>query len=194
MRLAGSRRPLRRDALGSRESREAPVIRQHFSKSLEQVVQDVFEWVKRQPRPIRAALGGAALVYMFIIWRGGLIILPIAAAILLLFKPAVLLQGLLFVLVVAPGAGFLGGLLYGATEPFLRPFGRAGRVIRFVLGTWVYCLLLVFFIIPAVKSEDRMPVSKPGGWIISGFLALLFGIGIGLSATSPSGSGDPPDA
>ena len=163
------------------------MIREHLSSSLGDVFTRFVGWVERRPSWLRPAFYGAGLVYMFMLWRGGLIVLPIAAVWLLFTHPATLFQALPLFLVYVPGAGFLGGLLYGATNPVLGRLGRPGKIVQFILGTWVYCVLLVFFISPFIDRIDPKPsytASVTENWVISGAMGVLFGSVIGFSATA----------
>jgi len=125
------------------------------------------------------------------LWRGGLVLLPIVFVYLLIKNPAVLMK-VLPLLIYVPGAGFLGGLLYGITAPALRPLGKAGSMLQFILGTWVYCVLLVFFIMPVIYSIQGKPsdnLSNSARWIISGGMAVIFGLALGIGATSHTSPG-----
>ena len=157
----------------------------HLSSSLWDLVERLLRWVDRLPRWLRPAFLGAGLVYAFMIWRGALIVLPVWFVYLLFKNPTLLLHQVLPVfLVYAPGAGFLGGLLYGLSEPVLGWLGRFGKIVQFILGTWVYCVVLVFFIMPVIDAKDMASTSTTENWLISAGMGVVFGLAIGISATS----------
>ena len=161
------------------------MLRGHLSSSLWEIIQRLADWVERLPRWLRPAFFGAGFIYAFMIWRGALFVFPIAFVYLLFANPALLFRQMLPVLFIyAPGAGFLGGLLYGLTEPLMEPLGKVGRMIQFVLGTWVYCVILVFFIMPIIEPNEAAATSATANWIISAIMGLVFGVALGVGATS----------
>ena len=167
------------------------MLREHLSTSLWDIVQRLATWVERLPRWLRPAFFGAGLVFAFMAWRGGLIVFPIALLVLLFKDPGLLVQKVLpLFLLYAPGAGFLGGLLYGITEPALRHLGRVGKMLQFILGTWVYCVVLVFFIMPIIDAKDTASISSTANWLISGGMGIIFGLALGSGAMS---EGTPPN-
>jgi hypothetical protein len=161
------------------------VMRHHFSKSLKEVHGGLQSWVLERPAWLQPPLRGALLIYGFVLWRGGLIVVPIALLVFL-FGPsadrAVIGPALLAILVYAPAAGFLGGLAYASTKSILDRLGAFGRYLKFILGTWVYCVVLVFFIAPVFKPEDRTPLSDPFGWVISAAMAVVFGLALSVQS------------
>ena len=164
------------------------MLKEFFKNSLTDILVGFFEWVEGRPRWLRPAFYGAGLIYAFMIWRGGLIILPLLFLYGLFKEPALLFKTAIpLLLVYVPGAGFLGGLMYSATDPLLRHFGRGGKILQYVLGTWVYCVLLVFLIMPLfdkMSKERAAPSAPTEDWIISGVMGLLFGVTLGIVATS----------
>ncbi len=158
---------------------------EHFSSSLWDVVDRLVTWIERLPRWLRPAFLGAGLIYAFMIWRGALIVLPIVFLYLLFKDPTSLFHQVLPVLLLyAPGAGFLGGLLYGITDPVLRHLGRPGKILQFILGTWVYCVVLVFYIMPIIDVKYGASGSSTENWLSSAGMGVVFGLALGISATS----------
>ncbi len=168
------------------------MLREHFSTSLADLLRRVTARVDQLPPWLRPAFFGAGFVFALMLWRGGLIVLPIAFVYLLVKNPPILLKLLPLIFIYVPGAGFLGGLLYGITERALRPLGKTGRILQFILGTWIYCALLIFFIMPLLAPFDARastPISTPAKWIISGCLGVFFGLTLGINATSDTRDG-----
>jgi hypothetical protein len=115
--------------------------------------------------------------------RGGLIILPVVFVIMAFIKPHEALILASIILVVVPAAGFVGGLAYALTGLVLGRFGRVGRVFQFIAATWVYCVLLVFVIMPWLDRSNEAPSSVGENWAIATGMGLLFGAVLGISAT-----------
>jgi hypothetical protein len=118
--------------------------------------------------------------------RGGLIILPIAIVYLAIREPSQLGPMLFLLLLVVPATGFLGGLAYGVVGRFTKPWGRPGHVMQFVAGAWVYCVLLVFIIMPWMEPTNATSIFSVGDWVMASGMGVLFGTVLGVSAT-----GDP---
>jgi len=128
------------------------------------------------------------------IWRGGLIVIPILVVYLLVKEPSLLIHRVLPTLFVfVPAAGFLGGLLYGATGPLLRPLGGFGTVVRFILGTWVYCILLIFVIIPLLDPTEHTSWASSGDWALSAGMGVVFGSVMGIQAVLDNSKTGTPD-
>jgi hypothetical protein len=159
------------------------MLREHFSSSLDQVLAKSLRWVEGRPVWIRPAFYGVALLFGFMIWRGGLVIMPVLIVYFLAKDPSFLVHRLLPALFFfVPAAGFLGGLLYGTSEPLLRPLGRVGKVIRLVLGVFVYAVLLTFVIVPLMDPKQTASWSSSEDWIIAGGIGLLAGLVLGIQA------------
>ena len=168
------------------------MLKEHLSSSLGEILTRLFAWVEERPEWLRPAFLGAGLVLAFIVWRGGLIVLPIVCLVLLFKNPALLVHKVLpLFLLYVPGAGFVGGLLYGIAGPVARHLGRAGKVLQFVLGTWVYCVLLIFVIMPFIDDKPRPALTSTEDWALSGGMGLLFGLVLGIQASSPSTAPNP---
>ena len=136
-------------------------------------------WVEERPQWLHAPLMGVFLIYGFVLLRGGFVVLPIVLLVYVFGSSptrATLGPILLAVLVYAPAAGFLGGLLVNVLRPILRRLGSVGRYLQFIVGTWTYCVVLVFAIMPAVDAKNTYRWSEPGGWIISGLMGVFFGL------------------
>jgi len=153
------------------------LVRTHLSKSLKEVHGGLRGWVSRRPEWLQPPLYGALLVYGLILWRGGIVALPIGV-ITYAFGSAetrgvvgpILLAGLVY----APGAGFLGGLGVAILRPLLRRLGALGKYVETIFGVWVYCAVLVFVIVPILKPADKVPITSPVGWILSGIMGIVF--------------------
>ena len=152
----------------------------HWQRSLGDILAILSRWVQSRPAWLRPALYGALLIYGFVIWRGGLIILPIAIPILFFLDRALLGRLLLAIFILAPAGGFAGGLVWGTLSPLLARLGKAGRVLKFVVGTWVYAAVLVFVIIPTIEPGKHMSPALAWGFI--GGWGLFMGIAMGLQA------------
>ncbi len=148
----------------------------HFSKSLKDVRGGLRGWVSQRPAWLQPPLLGALFVYAFVFWRGGLIVLPVAIIAFIFGSSAnraFLEPIILTTLVYAPGAGFLGGLLYSLARPILRPMGAFGRYLQYILTAWAYFAVLGFFIVPLFRPAGKLPAGA--NWALSGFLGVIFG-------------------
>jgi hypothetical protein len=170
-----------RDSLGSvHEETMTPPSRHHFQRSLTDVLAALFQWVQGRPSWLRPALYGSLLMYGLVIWRGGLILVPIGTVVLFIHDRALMWRLLLTILVLAPAGGFAGGLVWGALTPLLNPLGKVGKVFKYVVGTWIYAALLVFLIIPTVKPTENIPPAVAWGFVAG--WGLLIGICMGLQS------------
>jgi quinol-cytochrome oxidoreductase complex cytochrome b subunit len=145
------------------------------------------------PAWLRPGLLGAGFVYMFMIvraapltGRGGLVIIAIALAGLALTHPDQLLVVIPLLFIVAPAAGFAGGLSYGVTGLLTKRLGRFGRILQFIAAVWVYCILLVFVIMPWIDPRSVRDISPTEQWIVATGMGILFGTVFGVSATGKS--------
>src|SRR6266567_2457416 len=101
------------------------MIPQFFQRSLAQILVDVFDFVESRPPWLRPPLYGALLIYAFEMWRGVLILGPIVLVILAIKQPSTAWHMLLVLIVLAPAAGFAGGLLYILPRPLTKHLGKA---------------------------------------------------------------------
>jgi hypothetical protein len=84
------------------------VLSTHLSSSFVDVLGRFSALVEKLPRWLRPAFYGAGLIFVFMLWRGGLVAIPILFAWLLFTHPATLFHQLLpLIFVYVPGAGFL---------------------------------------------------------------------------------------
>jgi hypothetical protein len=173
------------------------MTRRHLSKSLKEVHGGLRDWVSQRPEWLQPPLFGALFIYAFVLWRGGIIILPLAF-LGWVFGPAsdraFLGSLLLAALVYAPAAGFLGGLLFAGVRPLLKRLGAFGRYLEFIFGAWVYCVVLVFVIVPILKPADKVALASPAGWVISGIMAIVYGLAIGVTANDDKAKAQSSDA
>ena len=139
-----------------------------FAERMVYGVSDAPEWL--QP-----ALGGAGIVFLFMLARGGLVIIPLVLLIMAFTHPAQLPLAIGLIFVMAPGAGFLGGLFYGVVGRLAGGFGRFGKYLQFAAGAWVYCMLLVFVIMPLIEPGSRAKLPPTVNLIIATGMGLLFG-------------------
>jgi hypothetical protein len=143
----------------------------------------VIRRVEAAPAWLRPGLYGASFVYLFIVQRGGLVVLPILLVIVAATRPRELLVVLPALFIVAPAAGFVGGLFYGVTGLLVSRLGRTGRVLQFIAATWVYCVLLVFVIMPWIEPGSTSDLPTGVNWAIATGMGVLFGTVLGVSAT-----------
>ena len=169
--------PLRHAAYG-RFVRQRPLLaKEHPWHSLTDRLIQLGLRIERSPVWLRPAFFGVGLLLVFALARGALVVIPILVVVLLFTNPSVLVHTALPLLFYVVAAGFLGGLLYGVSGLFLKYFGRAGRLIQFILGTTVYFIFLDFFIVPVLDHTKRPPISSSEDWYFIG----IMGIGIGLT-------------
>jgi hypothetical protein len=166
-----ARRPqLKRDPLGCSS------MGKHLSKSLKDVHGDLRAWVSQRPGWLQPPLLGALFVYGFVVWRGGLVLLPIAFVAFVFGSSAertLLGRVLLTALVYAPTGGFLAGLLYSLVKPALRRLGAFGRYVQYILAAWAYFAVLGFFVVPVLRPGDTLSAGET--WALSGVLGGVFG-------------------
>src|ERR1051326_2243746 len=118
------------------------MIREHFSKSLKEVHGGLRAWVLERPAWLQPPLMGALLVYGFVLWRGGLIVLPVAALTFVFGSPrdrAFFGPLLLAVLVYAPAAGFVGGLIYAFAKPISNRLRGVRGELKIIFGALDLC-------------------------------------------------------
>src|SRR5439155_25996465 len=132
----------------------------------------------RCPQWLQPPLLGVVLITSLMLWRGGIIVLPLAILGYVFGSAetrATLGPLLLIALAYVPAAGFAGGVLVALFRPLLRALGRAGKYLQFILGTWVYCVVLVFVIMPKLKPGDP-PLPNSAAWLISTIMGIIFGL------------------
>ena len=155
------------------------MVRKHLSKSLVEVHGGIRGAIERCPNWLRPPLLGAGLIVAFVVWRGGLIVIPVVLVGYVFGSSATratLGPILMAVLVYAPAAGFIGGSLVSLFRPLLRHLGMFGKYAQFVLGAWAYCVVLVFKIMPTFEPHDSDPLPASANWVISGIMGVLFGV------------------
>src|SRR5205823_13503609 len=98
---------LKRDPLGGVASMPLLAnIRTHFSRSFTDTVMWMFTWVEDQPAFLRPAYYGALFIWAFILFRGGLLVLPILLPVLFFTDRRMLWGFLLVFCLLAPAGGF----------------------------------------------------------------------------------------
>src|SRR5438094_298426 len=103
-------------------------LRSQLGRSFGDTLIWMFGFVEGRPAFLRPAFYGAFFIWTLILFRGGLIVLPIALPILFFTDRQLFGPLLLTFLVLAPAGGFLGGLLYSAVSPIAN---------RLVLGSTI---------------------------------------------------------
>ena len=156
-------------------------IKRRASDRLTTLTIDLVSWLDRQPRVIRPAVVGAGFIWMLILVRGGYL-LPILFVIGLITDPAMLARFLIVALVIAPGAGFLGGLLYGIVSPVTDYLGVIGKVLKFSLAAATYVFVLVVAIMPVLDGKNTLVVPDSSDWWFIGGFGVALGIGLTYAA------------
>ena len=152
----------------------------HLSRSLWDVMESFFGWLSRLPPWAQPPFFGALLIYAFEVWRGGLIVIPLLAAIGFFLDPNWTLRMLFTLVVLAPAGGFLGGVLYSLIHPLTRRFKIVGVFIEHSLAAWGYLAVLWFVILPLIDPKNAGHLSDSGDWMAIGGLGILVGIVMGL--------------
>jgi len=146
-------------------------------------LQELVERIDEAPGWLRPGLYGAGMVALFIVQRGGMVVLPILFIYLAFAHPQDLPRAGGIIL-GALAAGFAGGLFYGLVGLLVGSLGRPGKVFQFIAGTWVYCVVGVFVIIPLVAPSSSTALSAGENWAVATGMGLFFGGIIGVVATS----------
>ena len=153
-------------------------LRSQLGRSFGDTLIWMFGFVEGRPAFLRPAFYGAFFIWTLILFRGGLIVLPIALPILFFTDRQLFWPLLLTFLVLAPAGGFLGGLLYSAVSPIANRLGLVGRIMKFTVAAWAYLVVLVFVIMPLVDRKHAGSLNDRGDWIFIGAFGLLLGIAI----------------
>ena len=151
-------------------------LRQRLWQRLDPLAPRLLAWIDRQPRIIRPAIFGAAFIWLVILLRGGLIVLPIVLVIGLFTDPQFVLRFLIVALILAPGSGFVGGLLYGIMSPLVDRLGVLGAVTKFSVAASVYLFVLVVAIVPVFNGKNTLVAPDSGDWWFIGLFGVLLGI------------------
>ena len=157
-------------------------VRSHFSRTFGDTLMWMFGWVEDRPAVLRPALYGAFFIWALILFRGGLIVLPIALPFLFFYDRDLFWRFVLIFFLLAPAGGFAGGLLYGLTSPAVRRLGVAGAVLKFTLAAWGYLIVLVFVIMPFMEPNNRYSISDTSHWVFIGGFGLVLGIAFALGS------------
>jgi|SRR6266853_128678 len=157
-------------------------IRSHFNRSLGETLLWMFGWVENRPAALRPAFYGALFIWALILFRGGLVVLPIALPLLFFHDRHLFWQLMLTFSLLAPAGGFVGGLLYGLASPLVNRFGIVGTVLKFTLAAWAYLIVLVFVIIPVIEPHDRFTFRDAGDWVFIGGFGVVLGIAMAVGA------------
>ena len=132
-------------------------------------------FVEERPAFLRPAFYGAFFIWALILFRGGLIVLPIALPIVFFTDRQLFWPLLLTFLVLAPAGGFLGGFLYSTISPIANRLGLVGRIMKYTVAAWAYLIVLVFVIMPLLDRE-RPSLNDQADWIFIGGFGLALGI------------------
>ena len=157
-------------------------LRSLFGRSFSDTLVWTFSFVEARPAFLRPALYGAFFIWALILFRGGLIVLPILMAIVFFTNRHEFWQMLLTFLVLAPGGGFFGGLLYGVVSPLANRLGVVGTVIKFTVAAWGYLVVLVYVIMPIIDSDDPSSLGVKGDWIFIAGFGLVIGIVLAVAS------------
>jgi hypothetical protein len=151
-------------------------LRSQVGRSFADTLMWLFEFVENRPAYIRPALYGAFFVWALILFRAGVIPLPIALIAIFFTNRDLFWPFVLTFLVLAPAGGFIGGILYSAISPVANRLGIVGRVLKFTVAASAYLTVLVFVIMPLLQTENKGSLSDQGDWIFIGGFGLLLGI------------------
>ena len=126
--------------------------------------QRFIDFADDQPRLIRSALYGAAILFGMTVFR----VLLLAPA----GGPRTIVPAL-GALVLATTGGAIGGLFYGLLEPLAR-FGTLGRWLRSTFGIAAYLIAVIGIMMP-FDAEARAMLQDPIAWVVAPVCCLLYG-------------------
>ncbi len=141
------------------------------------------ELIESAPAWLRPGLYGALFVFGLMFARGLVFILPIALLVLAFTHPEQIPKLLAGILVVVPIAGFLGGIAYSLVGQLAGRIGKTGQVLQYVAAAWVYCMLLVFIIMPWLDPPTVQALSFRANLVLASGMGVFFGLILGLVAT-----------
>ncbi len=140
------------------------------------------QWTERLASWVRPGVYGALFVWLLMLARGGLVLIPVLLAYLAFKKPHDVLGVAVAIFAIVPMAGFLGGMAYGATGLVTIRLGRAGRIMQFIAAAWVYCAILMLVIIPWLDKTALEGIPLWFSWALATGMGILFGAVLGFSA------------
>lgn len=138
------------------------------------------------PPTIRPVAYGVLLVNVYMLWRGGLFVLPVALIVLLVATPHGWVAVLTFLeaMGMAMAGGALSGLGYGLVGRHIRNAFPGGRYVAGVLTIAPYMFVLIY-IERVFDHVSFMQPYDPDNLVVIGGLTVLFGCVIGHSWFAP---------
>jgi len=161
--------------------------RSHFSRSFGETVTWMFGWVENRSAWLRPALYGPLFIWALILFRGGLVVLPIALPVLFFQDREFFWRLVLTLSVLAPAGGFAGGLLFGLVSPIASRLGAVGTVLKFTVAAWAYLIVLAFVIIPVIEPHKRFTLRDPWDWAFIGGFGFALGIALAFGTRKEHG-------
>ncbi len=140
----------------------------------------LMQWVEGRPRWLRPPLYGALFIYAFMTLRGAWFLLPIVLVVLAITKPLTAWHFFVGIVILAPLGGFIGGLLYSITSPLTKYLGRTGTLVRCLLASLGYGVVLVFLIVPVLDEKPAPSLLDTAEWLGVALVALIGGLAIGI--------------
>lgn len=150
-------------------------------------VERIAAWIETLSPTLRPVAYGAFLVVMFMLLRGGVIILPIAAVYDLLTSatPFLDMERAIVVAALAIVGGAVSGLAYGLVGRHVEAAFSGGRYVAGIVTSWPY-MLFVTYIVHLLNHEPVWRVPSRVDCGISAAMALVFGPLIGYTLFQPS--------
>jgi hypothetical protein len=147
---------------------------------MEEIVQNLLLRIERLPQWLRPVAYGPCLLLIFIVARGGVIVLPILAVYLLFFSHNRLAEiGIgVKVLAVLFGAAALGGLIHGLVGRRIMRAPLIGAYLAGILATAPY-MAAVGCVIQLRETGSLLAPWDDATYFTCGILSLLFGPIIG---------------